>query len=303
LILAIGEILFDLFPESRRIGGAPFNFAYHLKQFGMPVTFISRIGKDSLGSDIISVLDKSGFDRADVQVDDRHSTGRVTVMPDGSGGHAFEIIPDVAYDYIEFPEDPAHIGGDAPVDLIYFGTLLQRTPTAFARLHSFLSKRSPHTRCFYDINLRPNCFNSEVIRESLKQADILKLNTDELRYLGEMFDRDLAEAPFILWLMAEFGIEVVALTRGDRGSDIFRDDAHRRIDPSGSTPVVDTVGAGDAYSAILAIGYLNGWPPDRILSIGTAFAAAICGIRGAVPEDADFYKPFLEKISGERHAG
>lgn len=298
MILVVGEILFDIFPEYRRIGGAPFNFSYHLKQFDIPISFVSRVGKDSLGKDILNTLKTDGFDARGIQVDPDHPTGRVTVTPDGSGGHSFDIKPDVAYDHIEFPASPERLTGDGPPELIYFGTLMQRTPSAFKRTQAFLGKRSPQTRCFYDINLRPNCFNHEVIESSLRHADILKLNEDELDYIQDMFDKRLPYESFVEWLMKYYNIGFLALTRGGNGSEIFTDTGHYESKTPALDQVVDTVGAGDAYSALLAIGYLNNWSPRRILSIGTAFASDICRIKGAVPDDPDFYKPYKQQIAG-----
>jgi len=301
VVLVIGEILADIFPAYQRFGGAPFNFAYHLKQFGIPVTFVSRIGEDALGTEILNLLETDGFDARHIQVDPDHPTGRVTVTPDGSGGHSFDIHPDVAYDHIEFTETPGDLVQKEPLELIYFGTLMQRTPSAFLRTQAFLAKKPPHARCFYDINLRPNCFNHEIIKSSLKHADILKLNDDELDYIRKMFDSSLPHEPFVEWLMTYYNIELLALTRGGNGSEIFTPADHYTIEVPEIDQIVDTVGAGDAYSAILAIGCLNDWPPQRILSIGTAFASDICRIKGAVPDNPDFYKSYKQQLTGDEN--
>ncbi|MEA1947121.1 MAG: PfkB family carbohydrate kinase, partial [Thermodesulfobacteriota bacterium] len=141
MILVIGEILFDWFPEYRRIGGAPFNFAYHLKNVGMPVRFMTRIGNDSDGKEILLKLKQLGFIMDDIQVDDRYDTGKVMVSLDRHGSPQFDIRSDVAYDHIAFP--PAI--GAFPVDeirLVYFGSLIQRTENGFNVIRKILSQRN-----------------------------------------------------------------------------------------------------------------------------------------------------------------
>ncbi|MFO8110970.1 MAG: PfkB family carbohydrate kinase [Desulfosalsimonadaceae bacterium] len=297
MILAIGEILFDVFPRYSRIGGAPFNFAYHAKHLGMDVAFITRIGDDAAGSDILSILEKSGFDTRFVQIDKNHETGRVIVTPDGRGSHEFEIRADVAYDHIDFPGKPADIAGGRPVELIYFGTLAQRTEAAFNAVQGFLGNRDPKTKCFYDINLRTGNYNNAIIQKSLESTDILKLNEDELAYIKGLHQRNEPDPASARWLMKNFGIEIVSLTKGAAGSDIFTANEHKHADVTASE-IADTVGAGDAYAAILAVGYLKGLPLEKILSIATAFSSKICTIKGAVPDDPEFYEPFRRQLSG-----
>ncbi len=301
MILAIGEILFDIFPRYRRIGGAPFNFAYHLKHLGMDVVFISRVGDDAAGSDIRAILEKNGFDTRFVPMDKNHETGRVIVTPDQNGGHEFEIRADAAYDHIALPDKPAGIAGDRKVDLIYFGTLAQRTPAAFSAVQGFLEKRKPGTKCFYDINLRTGNFSDAIIRKSIENTDILKLNNEELAYIRNMYQRNEPDPASAMWLIQNFGLEIVCLTKGADGSDIFTADEHKHADVPASE-IADTVGAGDAYAAILAAGYLKGLPLEQTLSIATAFSSKICTIKGAVPDDPAFYEPFRKQLSGAVYA-
>ncbi len=299
MVLVIGEILVDVFPEYQRIGGAPFNFAYHLQQFGIPVGFISRIGDDAPGHDILATLKDSGFDTDLIQVDPHHPTGRVNVVPDGSGGHRFDIEPDVAYDYIELPATPEQLWPNRSPELIYFGTLAQRTQTAFSRLQDFLSGRSAKTEGFYDINLRPHCYTNEIVKKSLYQTDILKLNQDEIIFIQDMLNSKRSREALPAWVMETFGISLIALTKGEQGSEIYTPADHFSAEVPPTDNMVDTVGAGDAYSAILAIGYLQGWSPARIVSTATDFAGRICRIQGAVPDDPSFYTPFLKQTAGE----
>ncbi|MCF8112213.1 MAG: hypothetical protein K9J85_12105, partial [Desulfobacteraceae bacterium] len=292
LVLVIGEVLMDIFPEYRRIGGAPFNFSYHLHQFGVPVNFISRIGDDETGKEILTLLKRNKFDADHIQTDPVYPTGSVMVHPDGSGGHIFEIIKDVSYDHVKLPESPAHAAGENP-ELIYFGTLIQRTPEAFRQIQHFLANRAPETKCFYDINLRPGCYSREIVVKSLEQTDILKINHEEISVIRNMLDVDVPEEEFPERLMKEYDISMISLTRAESGSQLITLQSQHSISVPEFGPVVDTVGAGDAYAAVLALGCLNDWPPQRILSAATEFSARICQIQGAIPEDHRFYESFL----------
>lgn len=303
MILVIGEILVDIFPGYRRIGGAPFNFSYHLKQLGLPVCFVSRIGEDETGKEISGFLEKNGFDASRIQTDSRHPTGRVLVHPESDNTHSFEIIADTAYDHIELPESPDLLNTGSP-ELIYFGTLSQRTPEMAARLQRFLDQRSSATKCFCDINLRPDCYSKETVLASIARADVLKLNDAELTQIREMTGRHAgSDDDFIAWLMETRGIEMVSLTMAERGSRLYTPDDGYKAGVPDQGPVADTVGAGDAYAAVVALGYLRNWDPGRILEEAAAFAARVCQIQGAIPENQDFYLPLLQRTTGGSNDG
>ena len=288
MILAIGEILYDVFPDYRRIGGAPFNVAFHLKNLGKPVGFISRIGRDTDGDEIIKRLKQYEFSVEYIQLDERHCTGKVMVDLDRKGIPSFNILPDVAYDYIEFnPAIESLL--DENTRLIYFGTLAQRSEYGFKTIQRILSQRDSSTKCLYDVNLRPGCFTGPVVTASLNQSDVVKLNDEELQVLKRMFAFEKSDSAFIKHLMAKYVIEMLSLTKGKNGSELFAADQHYRIEPNPLDHVVDTVGAGDAYTAILSIGYLSNWPPNRILKQATEFANSICKIKGAIPDEPNFY--------------
>ncbi|MFP4225848.1 MAG: PfkB family carbohydrate kinase [Desulfobacterales bacterium] len=298
MILVTGELLVDIFPDYKRIGGAPFNFAYHLKNFGMPVRFVSRLGRDAYGDEILSMLSRNRFDASDIQMDETHATGQVHVSFDRAGNPEFDIMADAAFDYIDFTpyqELPAK-----PV-LVYFGTLIQRTEGGSARLQAFLDGLDPDVPCFYDINLRQGTHQPKVINHSLRKADIVKLNEDELDYIRrEILQTDDRTEAGVFALMAQYNIDVLSLTRGSEGSELFiGDHEHFSVSATNVDPIVDTVGAGDAYAAVLALGYLRGWHPERILSHATMFSASICRIEGAVPEDTAFYQHMRNMIEGE----
>jgi len=295
VILVVGEILFDVFEKEKQLGGAPFNFAYHLKNFGFPVRYISRIGNDTHGKEILNILEHHHFNIDDIQIDAKYDTGTVIVQLSSSGNPTFHINTDVAYDYINYlPKEHSTLIDMA--DFIYFGTLVQRSKQGFENIQRFMENRRPDTVCFYDINLRPDCYSEKVILTSLEHADILKLNTQELDECKRIFRFSKNNDAFIHFLMDQYALKIVAITRGDKGSELYTKDGHFQAKTNRVSSIVDTVGAGDAYSSMLAIGIIKGWEPARILSIASMFASRICEIRGAIPESQESYELIKEMI-------
>ena len=295
MILVVGEILFDVFEKEKQLGGAPFNFAYHLKNFGFPVRYISRIGNDTHGKEILNILEHHHFNVDDIQIDAKYDTGTVIVQLSSSGNPTFHINTDVAYDYINYlPKEHSTLIDMA--DFIYFGTLVQRSKQGFENIQRFMENRRPDTVCFYDINLRPDCYSEKVILTSLEHADILKLNTQELDECKRIFRFSKDNDAYIHFLMDQYALKIVAITRGDKGSELYTKDGHFQAKINRVSSIVDTVGAGDAYSSMLAVGIIKGWEPARILSIASMFASRICEIRGAIPESQESYELIKEMI-------
>lgn len=291
MILVIGEILFDVFPDYSRLGGAPFNFAYHLKNLGFDVRFISRIGIDDAGKEILHHLELARFDLDDIQIDPEHPTGRVEIELDERGEPKFDIIPDVAYDYIEFlPEYHSDIIEGA--QLIYFGSLVQRNATGFKNVQKLISDNPPQTLNFYDVNLRPGCYTNAIVKSSLSKTNILKLNTNELEKLKQMQSLKVSNDRFVDHLMKTHSIDTVSLTGGESGSELYTRQGYFSTEPAEAINVADSVGAGDAYAAMLAAGLLKKWRPQEILQRASLFASRVCEIKGAIPDSASFYEPF-----------
>jgi len=294
MIIVIGEILVDCFPTYDRIGGAPFNFAYHLRQLGWPVRFISRIGNDANGEKIRGFLEERGFPDTDIQIDNRHATGKVAVSLDTGGIPRFAICKDAAYDYIELP--PITEFSESAIDMIYFGTLAQRTSRGFAQVRNFLEHTKAPTIRFCDINLRPPHINAAAIAASLTHADILKLNADELVRVSALCHGPDRYDEAIAWLRSNFTIPTIAITRGHQGSALYTDTGAIVSPPVQVAKIVDTVGAGDAYAAILAGGRLKHLPDAVTLELATRFAADICTLAGAIPDDDQRYKDLNDQM-------
>lgn len=298
MVLVVGEVLIDCFPDYRRMGGAPFNFAYHLKRLGVPVRLITRIGDDADGRSIQRRLDQSGFALEDLQVDPHHGTGRVEVSLDDRGVATFDILTDVAYDHLRLDHLPGGAGWKE-TRLIYFGSLAQRTPRVADQLASMLARRGPNTRCFCDINLRPPHDTAAVVQACLAQADILKLNDAECRQIARMTGAPAGVVDSARWLMDRYGIDLVAVTMGAEGSCIVTGQEVVEAPAPPPVRVVDTVGAGDGYGAVLALGLLRKASLETIAAAAAGFAARICTLPGAVPEDDRFYteNPVYSKTS------
>ena len=300
MIFVVGEILIDLFENYQRIGGAPFNFAFHLKQLGFPVRFLSRIGDDGHGREIRGFLEKHGFDPDDIQVDPHHPTGTVNVTTDPNGIPAFDIRTDVAYDFLDLEAVP--LGADGtPAAMIYMGSLVQRTPSGFGQVSRFLSKKAPSTKVFFDVNLRSPHINPKALSASLEYSNIVKLNDEELTFFQRLLDGPEAASDFISWMIRQFSLEWVIVTCGEEGSAVHNGINTTTLPPVKNSKITDTVGAGDAYAAVMAAGYLKRLSMHPIADAAARFAAKICTIPGAIPEDMGFYQKVINQIGGANH--
>jgi len=300
MILAIGEILFDHFPGYRRVGGAPLNFSWHLKKLGFPVRLLSRVGDDPEGRELQSLLKEGGLREEDLQVDPTRPTGAVNVSVDAEGVPAFEILPDAAFDHLEMDGSVRSALGHEP-DLVYYGTLAQRTSKGCRFMEEVFSHAGESCRFLCDLNLRPGCWSPDVAEASLARADVLKLNEEELAAIINLPGGNVSEKDPYRSLMDSYGIEMLAVTRGDRGSELHSRHGCISIDPVKGLAVADTVGAGDAYASILAAGYLEGWEPERILNVASLLSSAICRMEGSLPHTDLFYDEFLEMMKGSNY--
>lgn len=297
MILVLGEILFDVFPDSKMLGGAPFNFAYHLKMLGFDVRFVSRVGRDDLGEEILGFLKTNGFDTADIQQDSNFPTGTVTVSRFPDGGHTFSIAEDTAYDHMVY-SDRLKALAKSDWRLFYTGTLIQRNRNNADLVQKILVNKPPGARFFCDVNLRPGCYTPQTIQTNLDQADILKINEEEAVEITRAGAGDVRLEKNIKRLMETYVIDQVILTKGGRGSQWF--DGRKTFNspvPGKIRAVKDTVGAGDAYAAMAAAGLLKGFSPQNIIPVAHEFAGMICRIKGAVPGDTELYRGFIRRLN------
>jgi fructokinase len=300
-VVVFGEALVDDFTSEQIVGGAPFNVARHLAAFMSQPLMITRLGNDRNGAAVLAEFERFAMSQQGVQVDRMEETGRV-VVERGPNGHRFVIPPRQAYDFIDSTAAVKAVQGAAP-SVVYFGTLAQRQQRSRDALHAVLGA-TPATR-FMDINLRPGQAGKERVTASLHAADIVKLNEEELQslfdwYLGIAPSTPLAKEEvrgYCAELVRMFELEALLLTLGHRGSVYFSADGQMLQTRDNPAPpyVIDTVGAGDAFSAIFLLGRERGWGLETTLARANAFAGAICTIPGAVPGDLAFYDAWAAK--------
>jgi fructokinase len=304
--VVFGEALVDDFATEQVVGGAPFNVARHLAAFMAPQLMLTRVGADRNGDTIRAEFERFAMSQAGLQVDAIEETGRVLVERTPKG-HRFVIVPNQAYDYIGREEALAALGTVTP-GALYFGTLAQRGERSRGTLRALLSATSaiPDATRFLDLNLRDGHIDERIVADSLHAADIAKLNEDELQWLLQTyFQLGPNDPPMAAdetrsacrGLMQMFGLQALVVTLGHRGSVYFGPDGVTIDTRDTPAPpfVIDTVGAGDAFSAIFLLGRARDWPLELTLARANEFAGAICTIPGAVPRDLDFYDKWMAR--------
>lgn len=279
-IVGLGEVLWDLLPAGASLGGAPANFAYITGLLGDQGIVASRVGRDSLGQQAFERMQKLGLGTDYVQVDSKHATGTVNVEIDPRGQAKFEIADPVAWDCLEWTPAWRQLAQEA--DAVCFGSLAQRSPQSRATIRSFLDATSRAMKVF-DVNLRQSYYSQKVLAESMKAADIVKLNDEELpkimvlNGLPHKDERCSAET-----LLTEFDLKLVCITRGERGSMLAQNhnvDQH----PGFRVTVADTVGSGDAFTAALLHEYLNGSSLERMNETANRVGAWVASQPSGMP--------------------
>jgi fructokinase len=279
-VVGTGEALWDLFPDGAVWGGAPGNVACHAAGLGATALMISRVGRDNLGDRGVATLESLGVDCRHVQRDGVHPTGTVGVSLSAAGEARYEIAADVAWDHIAW--DPALEQLAASASAVCFGTLAQRSAVSRRTIRRFVSEAGGALRVF-DVNLRQRFHSPELIRESLALADVLKLNDEELPTVAAACGIPVADPVATARdLATRHELRLVALTRAAAGSVLVADGRTSEL-PARATTVVDTVGAGDAFTAALIVGLLLNRPLETIHDHASRLAAFVCGQRGGTP--------------------
>ncbi len=279
-IVGLGEVLWDLLPAGRQLGGAPFNFAFHCHRLGHAAAIVSRVGADDLGRDIRRAIRAAGLADDWVQEDPAHSTGTVTVEVDARGQPAFHITPDVAYDHLAWNDRLPALFGQAQA--VCFGTLVQRHPAARDTVLRALAT-ARNALVVYDVNLRQHDYNREVIEASLAASRWVKLNDDELQVLrGLLGLQGTTPSALLSDLRRRHNLELAALTRGADGCLLQTDDEEIAV-PGMAVAVVDTIGAGDAFTAGLVVYALEGRPLAEAAVFANRLAARVAAAAGGTP--------------------
>jgi fructokinase len=278
-IVAIGETLWDVFPDGAVWGGAPGNVACHAAGLGAAGVIVSRVGRDDLGDRGIATLESLGVDCRHMQRDEARPTGTVAVSLVPAGDARYEFAADVAWDHLAWRPALAALATDAAA--FCFGTLGQRSEVSRQTIRRFLAV-ARGMRVF-DVNLRQQFHSPELIRESLALADVLKLNEEELPVVAAACGIAAADPVAALReLAARHRLRLAALTRGATGSVLVAA-GHTSLRPALATAIVDTVGAGDAFTAAVIVGLLHDKPLAAIHDHAARLAAFVCGHRGATP--------------------
>lgn len=281
VIIGIGEVLFDLLPEGKQLGGAPANFAYHATCLGGNGVAVSAVGCDALGDEVVEILTAKGVNHHIARVD--APTGTVRVTLDERGIPCYEICEGVAWDKLQLSDEVLSLASRC--DAICFGTLAQRTETSRKAIYSLIEAIPAEREALiiYDINLRQHYYSKEFIETSLHYCNILKINDEEFATVATMLK--LATDNFevgALKLIERYGLRMVIVTCGENGSIIVTENEVSQLDTP-KVKVVDTVGAGDSFTAALCIALLQGKPLCEVHRKAVEVAAFVCRNAGAMP--------------------
>jgi fructokinase len=287
LVVGIGEVLWDIFGEQKHLGGATANFAFHAAALGDRGTVVSRVGRDELGDGIITSLSDLGVPVDHIQTDLDRPTGTVQVEVDAAGQPTFTITRDVAWDYIEQTDALTDLARRA--DAVCYGTLAQRHPVARATIRAFVDAAATALRVC-DLNLRADLLEFspadpdqlDRVVTPLRSANVLKLNDDELRILHHVFLFDGDADTFVTWLIDEFDLRLVCVTRGADGCHLRSPDDAVDV-PGRHVTVADTVGAGDAFTAAMVHHLLRGRPLGETADFANRVGAYVASCPGATP--------------------
>ncbi len=280
VVVGLGEVLWDLLPSGRQLGGAPANFAWHAKCQGMDGRIVSALGNDELGQETRELIARKGIAATLETVD--APTGTVGVTLSAEGIPSYEIHRNVAWDFL--PCTPEIEALARETSAVCFGTLAQRSPTTRSTIRRFLSLTPSNALRVFDINLRQNYFSRDLVQESLNECNILKINDEETFVVAELFGYDERQPVAIAkWLREEFKLNAVVLTCGANGSGIYTAEDEFWLDTP-KVEVVDTVGAGDAFTGALVAALLKGADIPQAHRIAVDVAAKVCQAAGAMPE-------------------
>jgi fructokinase len=291
-IVGLGELLWDVFPNRKELGGAPANFAYMVSLLGDEGVVASRVGRDRLGNAAARRLAKLGLSQEWLQLDTKSPTGTVKVQVFEDGQPKFQIAENVAWDNFEWTSQWQALAGRTAA--VCFGSLAQRSKRSRATIRLFLQNLRPNAVKVFDVNLRQSFFSADILRDSAKIADIMKVNQDEMPQVAQLLGyKSNAKESAGQWLLQTCGLKLVCVTEGPSGSSLVgTDGVHRH--PGFPTEVADTVGAGDAFTAALIHHYLRGATLDEMNEAANRMGSWVASQVGATPKpDVKFLKSVL----------
>ena len=281
IIVGLGEALWDVLPEGKKLGGAPANFAYHTRQFGFNSVAVSAVGEDKLGDETLAALDEKGLEYDMARVP--YPTGTVQVTLDEEGIPTYDIRENVAWDNIPFTPELEELARNCRA--VCFGSLAQRNVVSRETIHKFLDTMpSDNGRLkIFDINLRQNFYTKEVLCDSLRRCNVLKINDEELVIIGRMFDYPGLDMRSKCWLiLGKYNLDMLVLTCGTNGSYVFTP-GNVSFQETPRVEVADTVGAGDSFTGAFCSGILSGMPVAEAHKLAVDVSAYVCTQSGAMP--------------------
>lgn len=281
LVVGMGEALWDVLPEGKKIGGAPANFAYHVSQFGLPSCVVSAVGDDDLGREIIENFTAKGLKQLIADVP--YPTGTVQVEIDQSGVPQYEIKENVAWDNIPYTERLESLAERTTA--VCFGSLAQRNVVSRNTINRFLDvvSRNEENLIVFDVNLRQGFYNKEILCNSMKRCNILKINDEELVTVSRMFGYPGIDLQDKCWiLLGKYNLKMLILTCGINGSYVFTP-GNVSFQPTPKVEVADTVGAGDSFTAVFISSVLKGKSVLEAHSLAVRTSAFVCTEKGAMP--------------------
>ena len=278
-IVGLGEVLFDVLPTGAQLGGAPANFAYHAGQHGLHSVAVSAIGNDALGDEAIRLLDEKHLKYVLPKVD--FPTGTVQVELDAEGVPTYDIKQGVAWDNIPFTDDIKEIAVNAGA--VCWGSLAQRNKVSREMIYKFLDHTPADCLKIFDINLRQNFYTKEIICESMKRCNVLKINDEELVLIGRMFGYPGLDIENKCWLiLGKYNLDMLVLTCGTNGSYVFTPGT-MSFQPTPKVEVADTVGAGDSFTGTFCASILDGMSVAEAHKRAVHVSAYVCTQNGAMP--------------------
>ena len=279
-VVGLGEVLWDVLPDGKKLGGAPANFAYHAGQFGLDTLAVSALGKDALADETIAALDERGLKYLLPRVDYPTGTVQVTLTVDGIP--TYEIKENVAWDNIPYTPELAEIASNCRA--VCFGSLAQRNVTSWATIRQFLDNTPADCLKVFDINLRQQFYTKDVIEESLKRCNILKINDEELVVIKRMYGYDDLDMRGICEkILADYQLKMLVLTCGTNGSYVFAPGL-TSFQETPKVKVADTVGAGDSFTGSFCAAILNGKSLEEAHRKAVTVSAFVCTQNGAMPK-------------------
>lgn len=280
-VAGLGEVLWDVFFDDNKLGGAPANFAAHAKRLGAKSYLLSAVGDDLFGQKAIDQLMLFGIDTSGVQFNRYSPTGRVIVSLDPIGNPTYKIDANSAWDHIQFNTAQAKIA--KCLDAICFGTLAQRYPNSKNSILKILRATSTNCLRVFDVNFRQDYYHPKIIEQNLNIASAVKMNEEEFLEIGKMFSFSKNHKKGLRFLINEFDLKLGIITLGGKGAVMANQDHFCSYSPEKKIQIKSTVGAGDAFTAAAVMGWLNQNPLDQIIQKATDLATFVCSHLEAVP--------------------